>query len=124
MIAVQSRDPHRAAAFSAWASSIGVAAAEPGACSVVINATPLGLSASDALPVDVTTLPAGTILLDLVYKTEGTTAIVRACQAIGMRAVDGRTVLLAQGAASWRIWLPGVTPPLEVMRAALDGRLV
>ena len=123
-VAVVSRVPERAATFGAWASSIGVAGAEPGDCSVMINATPLGLSAGDPSPVNVAMLSPGTIMLDLVYRTEGTTALVRACQAIGMRATDGRTVLLAQGAASWRIWLPAVTPPLEVMRAALNGRLV
>ena len=123
-IAVRSRDPARAVAFGAWAASIGVAAAEPAECSVVINATPLGLSAGDASPINIASLSPNTMVLDLVYRADETTALVRACSAIGLRAADGREVLLAQGAASWRIWFPGVTPPVEVMRAALDGRLV
>ena len=122
-IAVRSRNPERAVAFSAWAMSIGVAAAEASECNVLINATPLGLSASDALPINIATLSPTTIVLDLVYRAEGTTTLVCACNAIGMRAADGREVLLAQGAASWRVWLPGSAPPVEMMRAALDGRL-
>lgn len=122
-VAVKSRDPQRGAAFGAWAASIGVAGAELPECSVVINATPLGLSASDAPPINVATLSPKTIVLDLVYRAEGTTTLVSACNAIGMRAADGREVLLSQGAASWRVWLPGIAPPVEMMRAALDGRL-
>jgi hypothetical protein len=40
-----------------------------------------------------------------------------------MRADDGKHVLLIQGAASWRTWFPGVMPPIDVLQAALDGRL-
>lgn len=122
-IAVRSRDAGRATDFAAWAASIGVAAAEPGECGVAINATPLGLSSSDPLPVDPATLAADMVVLDLVYVPIGTTAWVRACAARGLRGLDGREVLLAQGAASWQCWFPGVTPPLPVMRAALDGYL-
>lgn len=122
-IAVRSRDPARALAFGAWAASIGVPRAEPSECRVVINATPQGLGPADAHPLDVAAMAPGTVVLDLVYGQDGPTAWVRACSARGMHALDGREVLLAQGAASWRFWFPGVTPPVEVMRAALNGRL-
>ncbi|MES1259548.1 MAG: shikimate dehydrogenase, partial [Gemmatimonadota bacterium] len=92
-------------------------------CRVVINATPLGLSGNDGQPFDAATLPRDAKVLDLVYRSEGPTPWIRACTARGLPALDGREVLLAQGAASWRVWLPGVTPPIEIMRAALDGRL-
>ena len=123
-IAVQSRDPERGRAFSSWAASIGVGKADAAECSVVINATPLGLSEGDPPPLNIATIARDAVVLDLVYNVDGPTRWVRACIAVGRRALDGREVLLAQGAASWRIWLPGLTPPVEVMRAALDGRLV
>lgn len=122
-VAIRSRDLARAADFAAWAASIGAGAAEPGECRLVINTTPLGLSLADPQPLDPGRLPAGAAVLDLVYAPIGATAWVRACQARGVRALDGREVLLAQGAASWKLWFPEVAPPIELMRAALDGRL-
>jgi shikimate dehydrogenase len=122
-VAIRSRDPARAAGFAKWAASIGVAAADADACRVVINATPLGLSPTDRHPVDPAALRPDIAVLDLVYAQSGSTAWVRACQARGLQAVDGREVLLAQGAASWKFWFPETSPPVELMRAALDGRL-
>ena len=122
-IAVRSRDPARAAAFGEWAASIGVPRAAPEECGVVINATPQGLGANDGYPLDPGALSPDTGVLDLTYRPDGPTAWVRACAARGLAAVDGRLVLLAQGAASWRFWFPGIPPPVEVMRAALHGTL-
>lgn len=123
-VAVRSRDPRRAEEFQIWAGSVAVGRAEVEECEVLVNATPLGMSPSDLVPIDAGALPAVAAVLDLVYRVDGPTAWVKACNARGLPAADGREVLLAQGAASWRIWFPGVAPPLEVMRAALDGRLV
>jgi shikimate dehydrogenase len=122
-VAVRSRDPARAAGFAKWAASVGVAAADADECRVVINATPLGLSPADRHPVDPTALGPDVAVLDLAYAQSGPTTWVRACQARGLQAIDGREVLLAQGAASWKFWFPEVSPPVELMRAALDGRL-
>lgn len=122
-IAVRSRDAARGVAFAAWAESIGVRRAEASECRVVINATPQGLAAADPHPLDVAGLAADTVAIDLVYRRDGITAWVQACRARGLDALDGREVLLAQGAASWQFWFPGVAPPVEVMRAALNGRL-
>lgn len=123
-IAVRSREPERAAAFLAWAASIGVAVAPLEHCQLVINTTPLGLQAGDASPQPLDELPSLAAALDLTYRPDGPTRWVLTCRERGLRAVDGREVLLAQGAACWEHWFPGVTPPVEVMRAALDGRLV
>lgn len=122
-IAVRSRAPERAGSFIAWCATLGVAVATADECDVVINATPLGLSCSDGLPLDTTQLPNLRVALDLTYLDRGPTRWVEACRASGMRADDGRHVLLVQGARSWAYWFPGIAPPLEVMQAALDGRL-
>lgn len=122
-LAVVSRDAARAAAFATWAESVGAAPGNSDAATVVINATPLGLGAGDALPIDPDTLPSARVALDLTYRLDAPTAWCRAWHARGCEAIDGRETLLLQGAAAWRLWFPGVQPPIELMRAVLHGRL-
>jgi len=122
---VMSRDATRARAFVEWAGSIGVraAAATPGdGADVVINATPLGLRSGDAFPMDPAALRGARAALDLVYAAGGT-RWVRALQAVGVLAADGRGVLLHQGAAAFARFFPDQRPPLEVMRAAVARAL-
>jgi shikimate dehydrogenase len=124
-VLVKSRDAGRARAFAEWAGSIGVraSAAGPGeSADVAVNATPLGLRAGDALPADPAALRGTRVALDLVYATGGT-PWVRAVQAAGLRAADGREVLLHQGAAAFSRFFPDQRPPLEVMRAAVGRAL-
>ncbi|MES2123175.1 MAG: hypothetical protein V4503_00660 [Gemmatimonadota bacterium] len=121
-IAVRSRDAARAAAFGTWASTAGLELTNAEQCRVVINATPLGLAPDDAFPIEPACLTGIDAALDLTYRLDGLTPWVRACQERGIAALDGREVLLHQGAASWALWFPGILPPLDVMRAAIDGR--
>ncbi len=123
-IAVRSRDSARGATFAAWAGSIGVAPADWSDVDLAVNATPLGLRPDDALPIAPAALPGGAAVLDLTYRPRTTTAWVTACRETGHTAMDGRAVLLAQGAASWAHWFADVSPPREVMQAVLDGHLV
>ena len=60
------------------------------------------------------TLEPGQTLVDLPYPE---TATAQAARARGARVVDGREVLVAQGAASFELWT-GVPAPVDVMRAA------
>lgn len=125
VVEVLSRDARRAADFVAWAASAGVAAetAGEGAVDLVVNATPLGLSGSDPMPLDEAGLRrrGAPAVLDLVY-VRHRTRFVQAARAAGMAAEDGRGVLIAQGAASFRRFF-GVEPPREVMRAAVEEAL-
>jgi shikimate 5-dehydrogenase len=90
-------------------------------CRTVINTTPLGLGASDPLPLAAP--PAGAcVALDMVY-ARGETPWAQAMRAAGLRAADGRTMLVAQGAAALERWFPDMRAPVEVMRAAVDARL-
>lgn len=122
-LAVHSRDAQRARTLLAWAESLGVVEAPIAACAVAINATPLGLHDQDLPPIELAELPSLRAALDLTYREHGVSRWIAACHAAGVRAADGREMLLAQGCASWAWWFPGVTPPREIMRAALDGRL-
>jgi shikimate dehydrogenase len=121
-LAVSSRDAARAAAFLAWAATRGVGAAGVEEATLLINATPLGLKPDDPLPFRPEATPRAVAALDLVYR-RGETPWVRAQRQAGRRAIDGREVLLAQGAAALKRWFPRHHPPLDVMRAALHAAL-
>jgi shikimate dehydrogenase len=75
---------------------------------VVVNAT----SERDAVLVR---LAEGQTLIDLPYPE---TATGRAARAAGATVIDGREVLVAQGAAAFQLWT-GMPAPVEVMRAAV-----
>jgi shikimate dehydrogenase len=121
-IAVLSRDPGRQQRFEEWAGSIGVTIVPRDHCGVLINATPLGLNPRDPLPIPLNLAPAAEVALDLVY-TKGETPWVRGLRAQGLRAADGRGMLVGQGAAAFERWFPGVPAPREIMRAAVDAAL-
>jgi shikimate dehydrogenase len=87
---------------------------------VVIQATSLGLEPSDPMPPDPALLRPG-CALDLVYAPGSTRWARRAAQA-GVPVLDGREVLLGQGALSLRRWL-GVEPPIDAMREALQREM-
>ncbi|MBA2291889.1 MAG: hypothetical protein H0W15_05460 [Gemmatimonadales bacterium] len=119
-VAVSSRDAARAEAFANWCDALGAVVVSPAQATVAINATPLGLADDDGLPCHPDALPGVRAVLDLTYRTHGTTAWCSAWRERGVRALDGREPLLLQGAAAWRHWFPGCIPPLDVMRAALS----
>lgn len=121
-IAIQSRDPARAAEFGEWARQRAVPVVEPGQCTVLINATPLGLRRGDPPPIPDAAAPAAEFALDLVY-APGATPWVCACRRRGLRAADGREMLIAQGVAAFRRWYPDTAPPVDVMRAAVHAAL-
>lgn len=124
-LSVMSRNGSRAEQFSAWAQSQGTRAqpaAKKPAADVVINATPLGLASSDIFPLEVNRMPPKAAALDLVY-APGQTRWVRELRAAGMRACDGREMLLQQGVTAFTRFFPTVQPPTEVMRAALERAL-
>lgn len=125
-LSVRSRRPEHAARFTAWAGGLGLrvtaASAGAGDVDVAINATPLGLADGDPYPVDPAELKGVRVALDLVY-APGETRWVRALKARGVAARDGRDVLVAQGAAAFARFFPGVAAPVDVMRAAVERAL-
>jgi len=122
---VLSRDAARARDFAAWARGQGTRAEaargqlEP---DIAINATPAGLKDSDPLPLDPDSAARLRAALDLVYAPGGT-RWVRTLTAAGVRAQDGREVLVHQGAAAFSRFFPEAAAPLEVMRAAVNRAL-
>ena len=90
----------------------------PGTAPLVVNATPLGASDEDALPIDIALLPVGCAVLDLVYR-RGETRFVREARTAGHRAADGLTMLLEQGALSFERWF-GIVPDRQAMRRSVS----
>lgn len=93
---------------------------------LIINATPVGMGASDPSPIPSAWLREGQVVLDMVYRI-GTTALVSEAAAAGARAFSGLGMLAAQGALAVDIWAGTergqVRAPRDVMRAAAEAAL-
>jgi shikimate dehydrogenase len=85
---------------------------------IIINATPVGMAATPAMPMSAEQLDlirAGTLLLDLVTRDTPWLAAARSRE---LPAINGLPMLLHQGALAFTAWT-GQPAPLSVMRAAL-----
>jgi shikimate dehydrogenase len=93
---------------------------------VIVNATSVGLEPPEregadlkALHVDADSFTDSHLVVDLVYG-KSDTELIRAAREGGAAVIDGREVLVQQGAASLRIWTRR-EPPLETMRRAINA---
>jgi shikimate dehydrogenase len=120
-VAVRSRSEEHRKSYEDWARAQGIRLADAGECEVAINATPLGLRPHDPLPLEPGAQPKLVAALDLVYGKE-TTPWVRAMERTGVRALDGREMLVAQGAVALERWFPREKAPRELMRAVVNAR--
>ena len=84
--------------------------------SVVVNATPIGMS-GDEQPVPVARLSTRTTVVDLVYRRGGT-PWVRAARQRGLVAMDGLPMLIEQGALAFERWF-GVACDRKAMWASV-----
>jgi shikimate dehydrogenase len=90
----------------------------PASATVVVNATSLGLPDSDDVPLSFEVIPLGLVVCDVIPNPPDTPFLQRARQA-GARTLDGRGMLLNQGAINIELWT-GVDPDRVVMGKALD----
>ncbi len=117
---VLNRTPHRAAQLVHGLGTPRLRVAhQVGTADLLVNATTLGLRPHDPLPIREQMLPNFGAVLDLVYQPDET-PLVHAARNAGVHAMDGTTMLLAQGAAAYRCWT-GREAPMETMRAALGS---
>ncbi len=128
-IDVVARDPARAV----WTSWVQGVTARPWSelatalarADLVVDCTPAGLSEHDELPfVDALPLDAlasGAWVATLVYHRRP--ILLERASERGHSILDGRGMLIHQGARAFEIWT-GQAPPIEHMRAALDAALV
>lgn len=87
----------------------------------IVNATSLGMSKEDPLPMPADWLAKNACVYDLVYRPFETNW-VKLARKRGCPAVGGYEMLLHQGARSFEIWTQRKAP-LEPMRAALLKQL-
>ena len=85
---------------------------------LVIQATSLGLSPTDPLPLPEDGLRPGLKIFDTVYRKDFT-PLVRLARTRGADAVDGLGMLLHQGVRALAIWT-GRPVPVSAMREALE----
>lgn len=112
----------RAEAASSFAARHGgEVAGGAGPYAVVVNATPLGLSASDPLPCDAALLGAGTLVVDSPYRPGGT-LLVREARARGAAAVDGFSLLVGQAVQQSSLFT-GREVTAAHLKASLPARL-
>jgi shikimate dehydrogenase len=86
---------------------------------LIINASSLGLT-DGPLDWDPKWLRSEHRLFDMVYRPQGDTPLVTWAERNGVPAVDGRLMLLHQGAFAFEHWF-GQPVPLAAMREALMG---
>jgi len=87
---------------------------------LVLNATSLGLKTGDASPLDERLFPLRQThaVYDMIYRP-AETRLLAAARKAGCKTANGLGMLLHQGAKAFKIWT-GKTPPLGIMRAALE----
>jgi shikimate dehydrogenase len=123
-VAVWNRTGERA---SELAAALGIEALRtPRAADLLVNATTVGMdrytSRGDALRslgLNSDLLGGCAYLIDFVYASDPT-PIVAAALELGVRAIDGLAILVAQGALSFEHWT-GLPAPVEAMDAAARG---
>lgn len=93
---------------------------------LIINATPVGMSAEDPSPVPLEWVHEGQVVLDMVYRG-GSTALVRGAAERGAVSLNGLGMLVAQGALAIDIWAGAdraqVQAPRDIMRAAAEAAM-
>ncbi|MXZ15827.1 MAG: shikimate dehydrogenase [Acidimicrobiales bacterium] len=133
LVTVVNRSPDAAARAAALGAEAGGATAEAlggrsGSASVggaeaardadvVVNATPLGMTDSDPLPVDPALLSDSQIVVDLIYRPERTPLLEAAAEA-GATTLNGVGMLLYQAAEQFTMWT-GHDAPVDAMAAAV-----
>ncbi len=87
--------------------------------SLLVNCTPVGMTghSSDNTPIPAEVLSRVDIVMDLIYNPLRT-QLLRKAQESGCKTINGLTMLVQQGAASFEIWT-GKKAPINVMKKAV-----
>jgi shikimate dehydrogenase len=84
---------------------------------LLVNCTPLGMSAGDRLPVELGILERAGAVLDLVYPAS---RLVEEAKRLGIPAENGLALLIAQGARAF-LWWTGIEPDRKIMLHAAQA---
>lgn len=90
---------------------------------IIVNATSAGMTPHEDTmpPVPLDCLREGTVVMDLVYRPRET-RLLAAARAAGCDTIDGVSMLVHQGAASFRLWF-GLEPDTGLMQEAVEAAL-
>jgi len=89
---------------------------------ILINATPVGMSPDvNETLVDKRLLHPDMVVFDMIYHPLKT-RLVREAEEVGAKTINGLSMLIHQGAASFEIWT-GVKAPIEVMMKAAEEEI-
>jgi len=122
-VLVAARDPDKAAPILAYdparvsALPFEALAEALARTDLLVNATSLGMTGKDPLPIDLAPLPDHAAVADIVYAPIETD-LLRAARARGLAAVDGLGMLLHQAVPGFQRWFgvrPQVTPELRAL---------
>jgi shikimate dehydrogenase len=91
------------------------------AAELVVQATPIGLKASDIFPLTADAFRSGQLAYDLIYH-QPETPFMKSARQSGAKTANGLGMLLHQGARAFTIWT-GKPAPIEVMRGALTAEI-
>jgi shikimate dehydrogenase len=129
-IVVVGRDRAKLAQFQAsWAQPPAVAQWEEldghlARAGLVVNCTPIGMTpnpeASPLSGAQISLLPPGAVVYDLIYSPRPTLLLQMAAQR-GLGAIDGVEMLVYQGAAAWEYWLGRPAPAALMQQALLES---
>ena len=113
-LSATAQKPVSGALFNSLEANINLRTAD-----LVVNATSVGLkSGDDGLLIDVKLLPAGSLVMDMVFNA-GLTPLLRAAREHGCFVMHGLSMLLYQGTLAFELWT-GKDAPVEVMRKVLE----
>jgi len=88
------------------------------AASLLVNTTSLGMAGQPPLDLDLSPLPAGAVVADIVY-VPLETPLLAAARARGLPAVDGLGMLLHQARPGFEAWFGAAPAVDEALRAAV-----
>jgi shikimate dehydrogenase len=121
-VRVWNRTPERASELAAELGATAVQRADP--ADLLVHCTSSGLNPGDdpfkTLPIDADDVARYECVVDLVYR-DTETPLVQAARARRVRIVDGRELLVRQGALSFELFT-GLAAPIETMRRAAGAR--
>lgn len=82
-----------------------------GCFDLVVNASPLGMTGQPQLALDLSHVPPGSVVYDIVTDPLET-SLLQAARAAGFRTIDGVSMLIGQAAAAFEKFF-GASPPRE-----------
>ena len=110
----------RAASAAGVGGSMSVMVGGPGAvydADLVVNATPLGMNATDPMPIPPEMLHHRQVVVDLIY-TPALTPFLEVADEAGAQILNGTGMLLFQAAEQFKMWT-GRDAPTRAMGAAV-----